>query len=1167
MKNLVILGMHRSGTSLITRALANAGLAVGDPGDLLVDQEDNPHGFYERRDVVALNDALLEHQSATWFAPPDEIIPADFAGAETSKIFASLPEQGWLLKDPRMTLTWPHWQESCSGAGLLFVYRNPWSVARSLHKRHGFPMSFGLALWQRYNAAALTICAANPDASCAISFDRILSDPSSNFALLQERLAERGLPLDLQGSAGLLDAELGHPASRTGSADAGFLSDSQQSLSQLCESICDGGSAFSAVDMPASVGWFLRDSASALEPLSDAIETRQQLVESRTLCDERTRERDQGLSQLSTLETSYAALDKAHDAEKSRHKALEHTYNELAAEHDDLAHAHTAEVAQHGKLRESYIFLQATHDRLAEEHRVLTQKAEYLFEVLIRTFNNLLSFELSFTGRISRYFRRGYRLLTFQRGKGTAYEDALADAHHHFTEFDLPVPHNDPGKVALAGNVIKYVLRNPAGSVRSFSGQRLKRATQVFLGSDATDLKVWIDARFPELESTGVDFSAAELDATLDDLELEFLPCDTPRVSIVIPVYNEYRMTMTCLQALSECLDDQAVEIIIADDCSDDLTTSLADRVHNIRVNRMPENGGFIENCRSAAAVAQGEFIVFLNNDTAVTPGWLDSMLAVMTSRPDAGIVGPKLLFADGKLQEAGGIAWRDGSAWNYGRADDPGKPQYNYLKTVDYISGACLLIRRSLWEDIGGFDTRYKPAYYEDADLAFAVREKGFEVYYQPASVVYHFEGVSNGTDLSAGIKQHQLVNQEKFREKWAAVLDAEHFDNADHVFLARDRSRNQRVVVYVDHYVPHHDKDAGSRSTLYYVQLMLAMGYRVLFIGANFFPHKPYTSQLQQMGVEVLVGEYMARNLENWLKENAPYIDNIYLHRPHVAEQFLDHFHKMKPRPNIVFFGHDLHYLRAQREHELAGLEGQSAAAVEWRAREFAVFDRVDKVYYPSQVEIDEISRTHDQLETRAIPLYALESSAVPGYDAETRQGLLFVGGFNHPPNVDGIQWFVSDVLPRIAEQIPDIHLHVVGSNPPDAVTELQSENVTVYGYLEDDELADLYAKVRVAVVPLRFGAGVKGKVIEAIQRGVPLVTTAVGAEGIPESDSVMTVADDDSAFAEGVTRAYREPEHSQDMLSGYAAWLDRHFSRDRAARIVEEDFGQPLRPFKSA
>jgi len=623
-------------------------------------------------------------------------------------------------------------------------------------------------------------------------------------------------------------------------------------------------------------------------------------------------------------------------------------------------------------------------------------------------------------------------------------------------------------------------------------------------------------------------------------------------------------MTMTCLQALRYTLEGQEVEVIIADDSSSDLTVSISERVKNVRVNRMAENGGFIENCRAAAETALGEFVLFLNNDTAVTPGWLESLLAVMDARPEAGIVGPKLLFADGKLQEAGGIAWRDGSAWNYGRADDASKPQYNYVKPVDYISGACLLIRKSLWDEVGGFDTRYKPAYYEDADLAFAVREKGYEVYYQPAAAVYHFEGVSNGTDLSAGIKQHQLVNQEKFREKWSTVLETEHFDNAEHVFLARDRSRNQRVVLYVDHYVPHHDKDAGSRSTLYYVQLMLAMGYRVLFIGANFFPHKPYTQQLQQMGVEVLVGEYMARNLEGWLKDNAPYIDNIYLHRPHVAEQFLDHFHKMKPRPNIVFFGHDLHYLRAQREVELAGHSGESSVAREWREREFAVFSRVDKVYYPSQVEVDELLSADPQLQARAIPLYALEAGAVPSFEPAARQGLLFVGGFNHPPNVDGIQWFVADVLPKIAEHVPDVHLHVVGSNPPDAVTELQSSQVTVYGYLDDEELAALYQRIRVAVVPLRFGAGVKGKVIEAIQRGVPLVTTAVGAEGIPESASVMTVADTETEFAEGVASAYLNPEQVQERLGVYQAWLERHFSRDRAARIIEEDFGSPSRPF---
>ena len=253
-----------------------------------------------------------------------------------------------------------------------------------------------------------------------------------------------------------------------------------------------------------------------------------------------------------------------------------------------------------------------------------------------------------------------------------------------------------------------------------------------------------------------------------------------PATSIVIPCFNGIAHTEACLAALWETLPSGfRGDVIVVDDGSDDETAArlqeLAKADRRMKVIRSRKNAGFVKSCNRGAKVSRGDILVFLNNDTIPLPDWLLPLLRVFRDHPDAGVVGGKLIYPDGRLHDAGGIVFCDGSAANFGRGDyNPDAPLYSYLREVDYCSGALLATRRSLFEELGGFDPLYEPGYYEDADYCFKVRQKGCRVYFQSESAVVHFEGATAGTDLSVGMKRSQAVNQAKFFERWVHTLQS---------------------------------------------------------------------------------------------------------------------------------------------------------------------------------------------------------------------------------------------------------------------------------------------------------------------------------------------------------------------------------------------------------
>ena len=642
-------------------------------------------------------------------------------------------------------------------------------------------------------------------------------------------------------------------------------------------------------------------------------------------------------------------------------------------------------------------------------------------------------------------------------------------------------------------------------------------------------------------------------------------PGPAPDISIIIPVYNQWTHTWNCLKTIAEACRNHRCEVILADDGSSDDTVTAAPAIRHLVIVRDGKNRGFLGNCNHAARVARGTFLVLLNNDSKCAPHALDLLADCLQADPRIGIAGAKLVYPDGRLQECGGIVFSDGSAANHGHSQRPDRPGFMHVRAADYISGATLMIRRELWDGIGGFDARFAPAYYEDTDLAMAVRARGFAVVVVPRAVVVHYEGVSHGTDVGKGIKAHQARNRAVFAAKWADVLAADHVPPGTAPWVAAAGGADRPRVLVIDHYVPEPDRDAGSACTGHYLQSLVGIGCQVVFLGENFARSEPYTSALEAIGIEVWVGGWHANRWREVLAERAGAIDVVLFNRPHITEVFLPDIRRILPRARLVYFGHDLHFLRERRAAVLAsGAERERLLqrSQDWERREAEIHRAVDAAITISADEVAMIRADFAVDDVSVFPGYVYPGVDAPMALPSGAPTALFVGGFGHPPNHDAVAWFLAEIWPRVRAAVPAARLWIVGSNMPVSLRH-PAPGVTGLGWLSEDDLQARYRAAQVVVAPLRFGAGLKGKVVQAMALGLPVVTTAIGCEGLPDrAKDVLGRYDAPADFAARVAQLFRDPAKNRAFRVDVLAEAKRHFSRAASQDFFRDLVGR-LRP----
>ncbi len=627
------------------------------------------------------------------------------------------------------------------------------------------------------------------------------------------------------------------------------------------------------------------------------------------------------------------------------------------------------------------------------------------------------------------------------------------------------------------------------------------------------------------------------------------------RVSVIIPVYGGAEDLAACLRSMAATVGSEpGFEVILADDKPDDRATAGLPPSPGLRVLDNPTNLGFLRTCNRASARAEAEFLLFLNSDTLVTPGWLSSLVSAMEEDPRTGIAGSMLLNTDGTIQDAGWRIGGDGWGIPLGRGAATDDSAHAHRREADCVTGASLLVRRSVFEALGGFDEVYAPAFYEEFDLAFRARARGWRTVYEPGSRVMHLGSASYG---AAERDRLSTRNNATFVRRFAERLRRQPWADAPEFLLRRAADTGPAILV-VDDTLPWPDRHAGGVTLFQYMNLMAEAGWRVIFAPHDGIVEGRMGDALRRRGIEVLPGG--PGTIAAWLRRNGQHLHYAWLARPAVAPSVLPAIRAHSPA-FVAYYTHDLHHHRLRQEAKLNGNDPAALAEADAMEKaEVEVFRAVDCVMSCNEDESGIIRTLAPGTRVVTVPPYYVDAAVAEPRAAAFLSGLkdvVFVGGFPHTPNVDAALFIAHEVMPLVWERVPEARLLLIGYNPPPELLALANERVVVTGQVPD--LAPYFLNARLSLAALRYGAGVKGKVVQALQFGTPLVTTTVGAEGLGlVSGENALIADDAAGLAEATVSLLLDAERAALLGASGMRFIQARLSRPAMRQALDEVYG---------
>ncbi|KGE13914.1 glycosyl transferase family 2 [Sphingobacterium deserti] len=617
-----------------------------------------------------------------------------------------------------------------------------------------------------------------------------------------------------------------------------------------------------------------------------------------------------------------------------------------------------------------------------------------------------------------------------------------------------------------------------------------------------------------------------------------------PEVTIIIPFYNNQHYTQQCLLSIYENLPRKTFEIILVDDNSSESID--LDHIQNIKYVKNETNLGFLKSVNEGIKLASGNYIYLLNNDTVVQPGFLDELVSVFETYEDVGAVGSMLLNADGTLQEAGTVFLKDNVIVQIAQIPVY-YPEVNYVYEVDYCSGCSLLFRKL---DNNGqlnlLDDLYSPAYFEETDLCFRLRyEQGKKIYYTPFSKIIHFNGVSYNVQNEGRKREKARLlekNRNLFNERWKNELNA---IQATSVSKRIIEFCNNKQIVFFNDQMPQYDNNSGE---LRLTEIMMAykiLNYHVTLVATGSTYNNRYNAYYQKMGIVVLYEHLKSDDISHYFKRMQIIRPIVWMYAVVTFMKYYKLAKKIWKKFFLIFDMVDIHHLRFERalmftpEDKFLKKEYDKFLTLEKKASNLA--DLVIPISEQEEIYMRRFCSKEKMIVVSNVHYPKVDPLRIP--DFQDRSGLLFVGS-RHAPNIDAVYYMLEEIMPKIWETLPVMELHIVGDVDQYIPPEMRNySNIFFHGFVPD--IAPFFLTQRVMVAPLRYGAGVKGKIGQAFEYYLPVVSTGVGTEGMQlETDKNVLIAENAESFAAATLRLYQDPalwnklkENSLSSLSPFS------------------------------